>query len=312
MRLFKLLVFLFILFPFASLAQQLVTGTVKDSKLGIAIENVHIRVGKQITTTNAKVEFKVQIQKNGIYLVVVSAVGYKPQQSKVTTAEDVISNVNFILEEDDIFIDEVVVTATRTEGKISDIPGRVEVVTPERINLVSYQSVDELLALLPGVQTSRSCGLFSFRSTVAMRGVSAKEQARTLVLLNGVPVNKADGGSVNWNLISTGEIERIEVIKGPGSALYGGNAMGGIINVVTKKPTKKIEGSVSAHYATYNTKGVNAKFAGKLKNGFYWSANGLFRNSDGYITQSPAEQQENPYNVNSTSEEKFMHFNTGF
>ena len=312
MRLFKLLVFLFILSPFASLAQQIVTGTVKDSKQGIAIENVHIRVGKQITTTNAKGEYKVEVEKPGNYLVVVSAVGYKPQQSKVTAADEETTNVNFVLEVDDIFIDEVVVTATRTEGKISDIPGRVEVVTPERINLVSYQSVDELLALLPGVQTSRSFGLFSFRSTVSMRGVSAKEQARTLVLLNGVPVNKADGGSVNWNLISTGEIERIEVIKGPGSALYGGNAMGGIINVVTKKPTKIIEGSVSAHYATYNTKGVNAKFAGKLKNGFYWSANGLFRNSDGYITQSPAEQQENPYIVNSTFEEKVMHFKTGF
>jgi iron complex outermembrane receptor protein len=49
-----------------------------------------------------------------------------------------------------------------------------------------------------------------------------------LVLIDGVPVNKADGGSVNWNLISTCDIERIEVVKGPSSALYGGNAMGAL------------------------------------------------------------------------------------
>ena len=304
-------IFLLLSLAFGSLAQPNIKGVVKDKSTSAPLESVHITIGRQGVATNAQGEFSFTNLDKGSYTVNASLVGYKPQQQRVQLADKDVY-IEIFLEEDDVFIDEVVVSATRTESRIGDIPGRVELITPERISMSSYQSVDELLALLPGVHTARSYGLFSFRATVSMRGVSAKEQARTLVLLNGVPVNKADGGSVNWNLISTGEVERIEVIKGPGSALYGGNAMGGIINVVTKKPTETIEGSVSAQYGTYNTKGVNAKLAGKLNNGFYWAANGLFRNSDGYITQSFADQQENPYIVNSTFEEKVLHVKTGY
>lgn len=303
--------FLLLSLSFGSHAQPNIKGVVKDKSTSTPLGSVHITIGRQGVATNAQGEFSFTKLAKGSYTVNASLVGYKPQQQRVQVADKDVY-IEFFLEEEDVFIDEVVVSATRTESRIGDIPGRVELITPERISMSSYQSVDELLALLPGVHTARSYGLFSFRATVSMRGVSAKEQARTLVLLNGMPVNKADGGSVNWNLISTGEVERIEVIKGPGSALYGGNAMGGIINVVTKKPAETIEGSISAHYGTYNTKGLNAKLAGKLNNGFYWAANGLFRNSDGYITQSFADQQENPYIVNSTFEEKVLHVKTGY
>lgn len=299
------------MFPLMLSAQGKITGVVLDAKTGRPLENAHITLNTQVTATNTKGEFAVQAPQPGSHVIYVSLIGYKPQQQRVKVGNSDLQ-VSIMLQEDDIFIDEVVVAATRTESRIGDTPGRIEVISPEKIAMSSYQTVDELLALLPGVHTARSFGLFSFNATVSMRGVSAKEQARTLVLLDGVPMNKADGGSVNWNLISTGEIERIEVVKGPGSALYGGNAMGGIINVVSKKPTEKIEGSVSALYGTYNTKGVNAKLAGMLNNGFYWAANGLFRNSDGYITQSIATQLENPYIVKSTFEEKVLNLKSGY
>lgn len=293
-------------------AQGKIEGFVTEKSTGKAIVGAHVSIGKTIKATNAKGEFLFENIAEGSYRLKVSSIGFAGQEITVAVFNGKTERINIALQEDEIFIDEVVVTATRTESRVGDIPGRIEVITPEKITLTSYQSVDELLSLLPGVQTARSFGLFSFRSTVSMRGVSGKEQARTLVLLNGVPVNKADGGSVNWNLISTGEIERIEIVKGPGSALYGGNAMGGIINIVNKKPTETIEGSVTASYGTYNTKGVNAKFAGKLTNGFYWATNGLFRNSDGYITQSIADQQSNAYITESTFEEKVLHFKTGY
>ena len=149
-----------------------------------------------------------------------------------------------------------------------------------------------------------------------MRGLSGNEQARTLVLIDGVPVNKADGGSVNWNLISTGDVERIEVVKGPGSALYGGNAMGGVINVVNRRPSKKLEGNASIDYGTYNTQGVKARLAGRVgidsAKYFYWSTNAIYRKSDGYITQSEADQLANPFIVRSTFNEKSVNLKTGF
>lgn len=309
----KILFFLsLVLFCFSSIAQSTIEVRVVERVNGKAIPGAHIYDGKKVKVTDFRGEAVLDNLSEGSVVLRVTALGFSSQEIEIRMEPGQSHSVRVALEEEILFLDEVVISATRAESRIGDIPGRVEVITPERLANTSFQSVDELLALLPGVHTARSYGLFSFRSTVSMRGVSSKEQARTLVLLNGVPVNKADGGSVNWNLISTGEIERIEVIKGPGSALYGGNAMGGIINVVTKKPTEKIEGSVAVHYGTYNTKGVNAKFAGKLNNGFYWAANGLFRNSDGYITQSFADQQSNPYITESTFEEKVLHFKTGY
>jgi len=297
--------------PIILLAQNSVTGTVKDKATGEPLAGVHVSVGQQVATTNSQGFYALKNLKPGTHIITASLVGYKSEQQPAKIAGESIT-LNFSLEEDLIFLNEVTVSATRTESRIGDIPGRIEMITPEKISLASYQSVDELLTLIPGVHTARSFGLFSYRSSVSMRGVSSKEQGRTLVLLDGIPMNKADGGSVNWNLISTREIERIEVVKGPGSALYGGNAMGGIINVVTQKPTRPLEGSVTGSYGTYNTKGVNAKLAGKLNNGFYWAADGLFRNSDGYITQSIADRLTNPYIVKSTFEEKVLHLRTGY
>lgn len=309
----KILFFLsLVLFCISSFAQTTLEVRVVERVNGKPIPGAHIYDGRKVKVTDSRGLVVLDNLSEGSVVLRITALGFSSQEIEIRMEPGQSHSVIVALEEEILFLDEVVISATRAESRIGDIPGRVEVITPERLAKTSFQSVDELLALLPGVHTARSYGLFSFRSTVSMRGVSSKEQARTLVLLNGVPVNKADGGSVNWNLISTGEIERIEVIKGPGSALYGGNAMGGIINVVTKKPTEKIEGSVAAHYGTYNTKGVNAKFAGKLNNGFYWAANGLFRNSDGYITQSFADQQSNPYITESTFEEKVLHFKTGY
>jgi outer membrane receptor for ferrienterochelin and colicin len=73
-----------------------------------------------------------------------------------------------------------------------------------------------------------------------MRG--SDESARTLVLIDGVPKNKMSGGFVNWSMINSDEVERIEITKGPVSALYGNNAMSGVINIITKEPEKDFEG----------------------------------------------------------------------
>ncbi|HPM91155.1 MAG TPA: TonB-dependent receptor, partial [Tenuifilaceae bacterium] len=230
---------LMLFFPIITHAQNSITGTIKDKATGDPLAGVHVSVGQQVATTNSQGFYVLKNLKPGTHIVTASLVGYKSEQQPAKIVNESIT-LNFFLEEDLIFLNEVTVSATRTESRIADIPGRIEMITPEKISLASYQSVDELLTLIPGVHTARSFGLFSYRSSVSMRGVSSKEQGRTLVLLDGIPMNKADGGSVNWNLISTREIERIEVVKGPGSALYGGNAMGGIINVVTQKPTRPL------------------------------------------------------------------------
>lgn len=204
-------------------------------------------------------------------------------------------------------LDEVVVSATKTENVAREVPVRINIVNSYQVKALPVQYTDEYLQYLPSVNVSRPFGIFSSKSTVTMRGLDGKEQGRVLVLIDGVPVNKADGGSVNWNMITTGETERIEVVKGPGSSIYGGNAMGGSVNVITQKPKKKFSGMAGLEYGTYNTLGAKLNLAGRtndsLDRGFYWNLGGRYLQSDGYITQSEADQAANPYIVKSNMKE---------
>lgn len=204
-------------------------------------------------------------------------------------------------------LNEVVISATKTENFTLDIPTRINVLSSYKIKSLPVQFTDEYLQYLPGVNVSRPFGIFSSKSTVTMRGLDGKEQGRVLVLLDGVPVNKADGGSVNWNLVNTGDIARIEVVKGPGSSIYGGNAMGGAVNIITRKPQKKISGLFGLQYGTYNTMGARLALSGRVNDsidkGFYWGLSGRYLQSDGYITQSEADQAANPYIVKSNMKE---------
>ncbi|HOW32477.1 MAG TPA: TonB-dependent receptor, partial [Bacteroidales bacterium] len=170
------------------------------------------------------------------------------------------------------------------------------------------QNIDEVLQYTPGINYNRPFGIFSTKATVTMRGLSGKEQARVLVLMDGIPLNKSDGGTVDWNMVDMNAVQKIEVIKGAGSALYGGNAMGGIINIITRRPDEKLSLNTSLEYGTFNTMGGRIS-AGKSskpdKAGIsrFWNANFFAKKSDGYITQSEADIAANPYIVKSNMKE---------
>jgi iron complex outermembrane recepter protein len=72
-----------------------------------------------------------------------------------------------------------------------------------------------------------------------MRGLGS-EPGRSLILMDGVPINKGETGEVNWNRIDIDEVQRLEIFKGPGSSVYGNNAMGGVINIISRKPVNPI------------------------------------------------------------------------
>jgi outer membrane receptor protein involved in Fe transport len=120
---------------------------------------------------------------------------------------------------------------------------------------------------------------------VNIRGITSSEQGRVLALVDGLPINKTDGGSVNWNRISANEVDRIEVFKGPGSSVYGNNAMGGVINIITKNPKNQgYQGYAAANGGTYNTIEERAGFSGRMSSegGLYFRIAGYNRTSDGY------------------------------
>jgi iron complex outermembrane receptor protein len=133
------------------------------------------------------------------------------------------------------------------------------------------------------------------RPTVTLRGLSGNEQSRTVVLMNGVPINTSDEGGVNWNRINQTDVERIEVFKGPGSSLYGNNAMGGVVNIITKVPKEPQEVYASVSYGTFNTFREDLNIRMRSEKGFYGAVSQYYLKSGGYITVS--EDLRTPYDI---------------
>ncbi len=147
-------------------------------------------------------------------------------------------------------LEEMVITATKTEKKITEAPASVTVVTRAEMQRRNVKTVDGALAEFPGLFVKRTKGLMDSTSSVKLRGFNGDEY--TLVLLDGLPLNDAYTGGVEWSSLPVDNIERIEVIRGPASALYGGNAMGGVINIITKTP-QKLSASAGGGYGTNET-----------------------------------------------------------
>ncbi|MBF0496081.1 MAG: Plug domain-containing protein, partial [Deltaproteobacteria bacterium] len=121
---------------------------------------------------------------------------------------------------DEIKLEEMVVTATRTEKSVSDAPASVNVVTKEEIETRNIQTIDQALNDTVGVFNRRSKGLMDTLAQVSLRGIPG--QNRSLILIDGLALNNAYTGAPMWAGIFPENVEKVEVVKGPFSSLYGG------------------------------------------------------------------------------------------
>lgn len=307
MRKITLLILIVLLGLTKLIAQGTIRGIITNAKNNSEIAYANVSLNKESgTTSNDNGVFVFENLKPDTYKLNVSFLGYETYTQTVKLDNNTVE-LSIKLNPINFTAEEVVVTATKTENHINQIPTRINLISPRQIEALPAQTTDELLTTVPGVNISRSFGIFSHSSTVSMRGLDGQEQGRVLVMIDGIPTNKTDGGSVNWNLLNTGQIDRIEVIKGPGSSLYGGNAMGGAINIITKKPTEKFAGKAGIDYGTYNTMRGQLFMTGKLNQdsdkGLYWNFSSFYRQSDGYNSASEADQLANPYLVKSGLQE---------
>ncbi len=138
-------------------------------------------------------------------------------------------------------LDEVVVTATRSRRSLSGIPASVSVISRSTLEAAPALNTDDLLRSQAGVDVKRVTGMASgIPSRISVRGVPGIN--RTLLLLDGIPLNAAGTGFLGTNEAPLDLAERIEVVRGPFSSLYGSNAFGGVVNVITRDPGVGLDG----------------------------------------------------------------------
>jgi iron complex outermembrane receptor protein len=180
----------------------------------------------------------------------------------------------------------VIVTATRGAADRDTSPASSAVVTREAIDRRAVTAVDQALVPVEGVYAYRVRGLADNEAGIGMRGFSGRGggQSRVLVLVDGQPINNGYTGAVNWTALALADVDRVEVVRGPFSSLYGGNAMGGVVNVLTR-PIDGRSAELFTQAGAHRT--VTAYARGNVR---LWSRLGLGvsyerQSTDGYANQ---------------------------
>lgn len=178
--------------------------------------------------------------------------------------------------------EEVTVTATRDGLSEATSPNSTSVVSATENRIRNTQTIDQSLNLLPGVFAFRAKGIMDNEARIMMRGFSG--QNRTLILFDGQPINDAQTGNVLWTLIPVTEVDRVEVARGPFSSLYGGNAMGGVINIQTR-PIDRRSFEAGIQYGTFDTTSYDARYADRFWDKLGFSVGYRRLQTGGYSTR---------------------------
>ncbi|MFH2043550.1 MAG: TonB-dependent receptor [Pseudomonadota bacterium] len=192
-------------------------------------------------------------------------------------------------------LDEVVVSATKTEEKRKDVANSVILINQTDIQESTGKSVGELLANEPGIDWRTRGDYGGASQEIHIRGMGAEG---TQVLVNGIVVNSPSIGSADVGKIPLNSIEKLEVVKGSGSLLYGTSASGGIINIITKRPKKdKMDIKVSAGYGSENTYEISAEQGMFVTDDFGYYITATKRDTDGFRDNSELNHKDVSLNL---------------
>ena len=193
-------------------------------------------------------------------------------------------------------LDPIIVTATRTPTRANDVLADYVYIGPEEIADAGQSSITELLQRQRGVEVSNNGGGVQ---SVFLRGANS---GQTLVLIDGVRTTSVLSGGASWSAIPVQLIDHIEIIFGPQSSLYGSDAIGGVINIFTKKGVGPTQVTASTGYGTYGTSVSQASLFGSTQgdNSISYSVSATAENSAGFNTIAPNSPYKNNYNTTNT------------
>lgn len=264
LSLVTLIVLVGVMIPQATTAQTY--GTIKGTVSDVLSEDVLLNANVIVVGT----ERGAASDHNGMYTITsvpvgeqkvkVSYIGYESETKTVNVVPDEVTVVNFNLREDFFQTEQIVVTATRSEKLMEDVPVVTELVTREEIEEKGAEDLAEVLEDRPGIaiESGATGGKFLY-----MNGVDSR---RLLVMVDNVPVSGKLNNRIQLNLIDSDNIEHVEIVKGPGSALYGNDAMGGVINVITKNASDGFNVKANTRFGSNELMSGNLSFSGKNSN----------------------------------------------
>ena len=249
------LTFLFAIINAGTIKGKVTLGNDNTTLSGITI---HLLEKKLRFDTDENGVFIIPNLTKGTHTIEISYAGFK----KVIIHDIAIDDENSIkeltvnLHESPFLLGEIVVTGTRTPKQLADVPIPTSVISQKEIRARNAVRLDDIL--------SEQTGL----STVAFLGTGVQLQGLdpdyTLILIDGEPIIGRRGGTLDLKRINVGNVKQIEIVKGPTSALYGSDALAGVVNIITERPQEPLSGKLSFRYGTHNTADLSATLESKL------------------------------------------------
>ncbi len=211
-----------------------ITGHVVSKGEHIPFVNIYLEGTRYGTTTDVTGHYMMVDLPTGEYTLVAKMVGYKEKKEKVSLKAGETLEVKFDLEEDVIHMDEVVITGTKTFKRQTESAVIVNVLDGKTIDKVAAQTISESLSFQPGLRMETDCQTCNY-TQLRMNGLGG---AYSQILINSRAVFSPLTGLYGLEQLPTALVERIEVVRGGASALYGSSAIGGTVNIITKLPQR--------------------------------------------------------------------------
>lgn len=211
---------------------------------GVNIIVVNTNLG---TASDQKGNYKISNLQAGKYNIEFSAIGFQKVTKRNVTITNKSITLNVVLVEKIIRTEDVVVTAGKYQQNKSDLPVSTEIIYGNSLVGRNFSNLEDAMRYVPGISMTED--------QVSIRGSSGYSRgvgARALFTLDGIPFYTGDTGEIVWEMVPVTEIQRIEIIKGAASSLYGSSAIGGVISALTKDVSQKPQTIVNGFYGFYD------------------------------------------------------------
>lgn len=273
-----------------TMAQSPISGVVRDPSGGaVPGATVVVRTAggaEQQTQTGPDGRFTITGPSAGDATIIVRAGGFAEARQPLTYTGD----IEVVLSPAAV-LESVTVTPTRTAQRLGDTPASVSVLSTEQIRQSPAVIADDVLRQIPTFSLFRRTSAIAANPTaqgVSLRGIGPSGVSRTLVLLDNVPFNDPFGGWVYWTRVPLDNVERVEVVEGPTSSLYGNYAMGGVINIVSGRALRR-SFEFKPQFGNYGQRKADL-FGSEVWGKVSAAVNASLFDTDGFAVVAPTER----------------------
>ena len=270
-------VFVMLLVIFKVNAQAPVTGKVTNNEL-IPLSNVSIHLlNTGINALSDKAgNFSIQDVSAGKYTIELSSVGYATIAKEIEVGGKENKALSFKMNNNLVQLGAVTVTAEKKEELLQNIPLSITSISSKQVEEYRLWNTKDLTAIVPNLYAGNSG---DERNVISIRGITTTSYDPAIATY----VDGVNQFSLDTYIPQLNDIERIEILRGPQGTLYGRNAMGGVINIITKQPANNTNGFVELTFGNYNQQRYSAAIRTPIvKNKLFFGASGVFNKRDGY------------------------------